>query len=420
MIKKISASLILGIILGCLVSAQTILSPGQTVALFSAHASSTGNSSTFAFPAGNVSCTWQSSFGSAPASVTLQILTSLDNSSFSVIDTSTVTTGESRNFNSNAKQLRARIDAISGGSAVTVNIVCRTTSTTSGGSGTPNGANTTVQFNDGGVFGGNSSFKFTKATQNLSLVATESPDYGVAQNRVSNYTNVTITAGTGDAFAAIEGDTYLTDTGNGSYSVGIQGLASITSTLVSSLGGAIAGEFVTRVADTSTADYTTSPLEAVTALIDNFGTGDVAQAIGVHIRRPTSAGGGAYTEAYGLLIENQTSQTGTIITTGYAIKTGNGLNSFGDDIVLATAKALKTDTTTAHTFLLQGYDNNTGPAYVTFATITNGNTPSFVLAPPAGGATVSVQGSYKSSDGSAGVTVAACTAFKDGLCVAGT
>lgn len=31
-----------------------------------------------------------------------------------------------------------------------------------------------------------------------------------------------------------------------------------------------------------------------------------------------------------------------------------------------------------------------------------------------------LQGSYKSSDGTAGVTVTTCTAFKDGLCVAGT
>lgn len=80
--------------------------------------------------------------------------------------------------------------------------------------------------------------------------------------------------------------------------------------------------------------------------------------------------------------------------------------------------SLKTDTTTAHTAKLQAYDVN-GTAYVTAATLTNGNAPSFVIA-PSGDLTVSLQGTYKSNDGTAGVTVSACTSFKNGLCVAGT
>jgi len=57
-----------------------------------------------------------------------------------------------------------------------------------------------------------------------------------------------------------------------------------------------------------------------------------------------------------------------------------------------TGSAIRTDTTTGHTFLLQAYDNNTGPAYVTYATITNGNTPSLVISAPAGGSTINISG----------------------------
>ncbi len=64
--------------------------------------------------------------------------------------------------------------------------------------------------------------------------------------------------------------------------------------------------------------------------------------------------------------------------------------SFSDDVTIATGKAIKTDTTTAHTALFQAYDVD-GTAYKTFATLTNGNTPSFAIAAPAGG-TVAIDG----------------------------
>ncbi|MFA7278764.1 MAG: hypothetical protein WC100_01605 [Sterolibacterium sp.] len=60
------------------------------------------------------------------------------------------------------------------------------------------------------------------------------------------------------------------------------------------------------------------------------------------------------------------------------------------DIVLGNGKAIKTDATTAHTGLIQAYDVN-GAAYKTFATLTNGDTPSFAIAAPSGG-TVTVDG----------------------------
>jgi hypothetical protein len=67
---------------------------------------------------------------------------------------------------------------------------------------------------------------------------------------------------------------------------------------------------------------------------------------------------------------------------------------------------LDTDTTSGHTALIQAYDNNTGPAYVTFATLTNGNTPSLVVSPPAGGATVSLTANAFATSSTTAVAVA--------------
>ncbi len=54
------------------------------------------------------------------------------------------------------------------------------------------------------------------------------------------------------------------------------------------------------------------------------------------------------------------------------------------NVSLQTGGALRTDTTTAHTALIQAYDVD-GAAYKTFGTLTNANTPSFALAAPSGG-----------------------------------
>lgn len=101
-----------------------------------------------------------------------------------------------------------------------------------------------------------------------------------------------------------------------------------------------------------------------------------------------------------------------------SLTVGNALLQPTGDILVANGKALKSDTTTAHTMLISGFDVNAA-AYIPFITVTNANTPTFIIA-PSGDGTVSIQGTYKSNDGSSGVTVSACTSFKNGLCVAGT
>ncbi len=60
-----------------------------------------------------------------------------------------------------------------------------------------------------------------------------------------------------------------------------------------------------------------------------------------------------------------------------------GTSIFGN-LKMATGGAYGPDTTTAHTALLRAYDVD-GTAYKTFATLTNGNTPDFTIAAPAGG-----------------------------------
>jgi len=50
-----------------------------------------------------------------------------------------------------------------------------------------------------------------------------------------------------------------------------------------------------------------------------------------------------------------------------------------DNIYMVNGGALRTDTTIGDTLLLQAYDNDTGPGYTTFATLTAGNTPTMDL-----------------------------------------
>lgn len=77
-------------------------------------------------------------------------------------------------------------------------------------------------------------------------------------------------------------------------------------------------------------------------------------------------------------------------------------------IAIANGGALKTDTTTAHTAVLQAYDVD-GTAYKTFATLTNGNTPSLAIAAPAGG-TVSIDGAVIGATTALAATVTTMTA----------
>lgn len=91
-------------------------------------------------------------------------------------------------------------------------------------------------------------------------------------------------------------------------------------------------------------------------------------------------------QSVGVYLMTITSATAvTLLRVGVQI-----LTNVTGDIVLGNGNAIGTDTTDAHTAILQAYDVD-GTAYKTFATLTNGNTPSLSIAAPAGG-TVAVDG----------------------------
>lgn len=98
---------------------------GIPINFFDAAAAAQGNSLDYALLPRASLVTWQSSFAGAPASVTLQILTSNDGTNYSVTDSSTAVGGEIRTFQTSARFIRARINAISGGSGVTVQVVAK-------------------------------------------------------------------------------------------------------------------------------------------------------------------------------------------------------------------------------------------------------------------------------------------------------
>lgn len=96
---------------------------GSSKKLFDAIASGTGNSTAYSLPASATQVTAQTIFGTAPASITVQIQTSLDNSNWTTVASSTNVNGETLTFNTSALYIRARINAISGGDAITVIVV---------------------------------------------------------------------------------------------------------------------------------------------------------------------------------------------------------------------------------------------------------------------------------------------------------
>lgn len=69
--------------------------------------------------------TWQTYFGTNPGSITIQIQTSNDDTNWFTTASSTTVTGEVGTFQTSAKFIRARINAISGGDDITVEIVSK-------------------------------------------------------------------------------------------------------------------------------------------------------------------------------------------------------------------------------------------------------------------------------------------------------
>lgn len=93
--------------------------------LFDAAAASIANSISYGLPVRATIVTWQTSFGSAPASCTILLQGSNDNVTWNTIDTSTAVGGEIRTITTAVTFVRARINAISGGAEVTVSLIAK-------------------------------------------------------------------------------------------------------------------------------------------------------------------------------------------------------------------------------------------------------------------------------------------------------
>ncbi len=147
--------------------AQNTINIGIPVKLFDATTATIQNSVSFALPSLQTQCTWQSIFAVTPASVTLQLQISNDNTTFSIADTSTSVTSESRTVNFSSGFVRARINAISGGSGITVSINCKTWN---GGSGSlPSNGDTQILFNNTGAISGNAGFTYDTSSGSVNL-----------------------------------------------------------------------------------------------------------------------------------------------------------------------------------------------------------------------------------------------------------
>lgn len=71
--------------------------------------------------------------------------------------------------------------------------------------------------------------------------------------------------------------------------------------------------------------------------------------------------------------------TGKLLQNSVVIVDDTGNTSGVANLTMANGGAVRTTTTLGNTFLIQAYDNDTGPAYVTFVTLTAGNTPTCAL-----------------------------------------
>ena len=132
----------------------SLLPLGSAVAILDAVANGIQNSDTFALPARATSVDWQTVFGTAPASVTVLIQTSNDNSNWDTVATTTATAGAGGNIVTAALFIRARESAVSGGTTTTVYLTCKTvTVDQTVETNNPAGSDGQVQFNDNGSFG---------------------------------------------------------------------------------------------------------------------------------------------------------------------------------------------------------------------------------------------------------------------------
>lgn len=111
----------------------TSIYPGDVALAFNSESPSAGEASQqFAlpnyagFPENGRTIRWQTTFGTAPTSVSVALQTAMSDADaqYATIDTSTATSGEARSVSGvRGNFVRAKVSAISGGSGVSVQIL---------------------------------------------------------------------------------------------------------------------------------------------------------------------------------------------------------------------------------------------------------------------------------------------------------
>ena len=134
--------------------------------------------------------TWQTIFSAAPSTVTVDLEASQDGTTWSIIDTSTSTAGEIRTISGSYKFLRLNNSAVTGGAGKTLTAeFVYTNQTTIAATQVAAGSDTQVQFNDGGILGGNAALTFDKSGSGDGIVIFRKTMSGASAT--SNYFSVT-------------------------------------------------------------------------------------------------------------------------------------------------------------------------------------------------------------------------------------
>lgn len=209
------------------------------------------------------------------------------------------------------------------GTNLSYNHATHTLSATGGGGGTPGGANTDVQFNDSGAFGGNAGFLYDKSTDHLSL--------GSAAAIQSNETFYIEDAITSNSPIGIDCEIHDNQSGPGSqYGIAMYGYVDDSGT--NDPGSLYGGYFVAKHTSSvnvslidgvyalahNDGDHNAS-IRAMDYLAESNGSGTNPQAIGVYGEVDTNNSANTTVTAAGLFNPGAHSSTGTI-GTAYGIQ----------------------------------------------------------------------------------------------------
>lgn len=128
--KKCLAILISALLLSSIpisqARAQTTLNLGEVANSFTAATLTASEGRSYALPSVATQITWTVVFGTAPSSVTVNLMGSLNNSDWMIIDRSILTTGEMRTTSTSSRFVRIDVAASSGGTTITALLIAKT------------------------------------------------------------------------------------------------------------------------------------------------------------------------------------------------------------------------------------------------------------------------------------------------------